>query len=684
MTSLSSLNNVKLAWIYTLTGENADYRILQRIEIDSFGWAEEDNLLHLQKELQDGTFSPSQATKIYLPKPSGLLRPISIIRVKDTIVYQAIANIIAEYARRRLSKYYLTTTFSNILTSSKDYPFFYRQWKYGRRRLDSARKEAFSQGYSWLGELDLASFYDVIDHDLLQSALEEFCKNEDVLQLLFSCLSEWTIHPPGLKHSHGIPQGPLPSSFIAECVLHLLDRRITKLSNSMYLRYVDDITIMSQNEKNAKQAFAQIEVICRELGLIPQVKRPIQELHDIEDLMFPEPSPLQINPYFRSKASKKQSNAARKIFLGCFYRGKLRSEEEQLISKLNFSLFNMNPDRRILNKVTGLLSTMPCVAIAMNYYLRKFDDGKHICSCLFDYLDSEPIYDFVSASCLETLNFICARGQFSKFSNTCRKFLSKKHHIILRSAAVKILGIRKLYTNVLLRMAGQNNDIYLTEHLLLALSNSLTNLQKEQILNKSIRVQDPHIALTSAYLLTSNNLKLLGPAKSVNSWATPILMSKGLTKKRVMGDRVGDIIKKRFGLTLPLGFSFRNVLNRGQYKQAIIHLNMAEGGFATNRSLWATQMDNFNQLILGTIYIKLKMRVTRGNEFGSLRSTLLRTEYPILAPVFQVCHDARLANPVPHAYSILLGTYSRDIKPRERDKLRSQLKVAYEELINKI
>src|SRR4030042_3394858 len=258
MASLTSFNNIKLAWIRTLAGENTDYRILQRIEIDSFGWAEEDNLLHLQKELQDNTFSPIQATKIYLPKPSGLLRPISIIRIKDAIVYQAIVNIIAESARRRLSQYYFITTFSNILTS-KGYLYFYREWKSGRRRLDSARKQAFSQGYSWLGELDLASFYDVIDHSLLRSALEEFYKNEDVLQRLFLCLSEWTIHPAGFKHSHGIPQGPLPSSFIAECVLYLLDRKMTKLSNSIYLRYVDDITIMSTNEKNAKQAFGQIE-----------------------------------------------------------------------------------------------------------------------------------------------------------------------------------------------------------------------------------------------------------------------------------------------------------------------------------------------------------------------------------------------------------------------------------------
>jgi len=151
-----------------------------------------------------------------------------------------------------------------------------------------------------------------------------------------------------------------------------------------------------------------------------------------------------------------------------------------------------------------------------------------------------------------------------------------------------------------------------------------------------------------------------------------------------MGDRVGDIIKKRFGVTLPVGFSFRKVLTKGQYKQALIHLNMAEGGFATNRSLWATQMDNFNQIVLSIVYKKLAIGVVRGNEFGSLSSTLLRTRFPNLAAVFERCHNARLANPVPYAYSRLLGTFSRDIKPRERDKLCKELQIGYQEFINKI
>jgi retron-type reverse transcriptase len=682
MAGCKSLNNIRLAWIRTLSGENTDYRNLQRIEIDSFGWAEDDNLIHLQREFSQNTFSPSTATKIYIPKPSGLLRPITVLRIRDTIIYQAIANVIAEKARRRLSKYYYKNVFSNVLMS-KGYPYFYRQWKYGRKKLDSARKQAFNQGLKWIGELDLASFYDVIDHRLLRSVIDEFYRDDEVLQVLFWCLSEWTAHPKGFQHSHGIPQGPLPSSFMAECVLYSLDRRMTKLSNSVYFRYVDDITVMSTNEKDATKLFARIEVYCRELGLVPQLKRPIHKPTDIEDLMFPEPSPIQTIPY-PAKVSRKQNDLSRKIFLSSFKNNRLNKADEQLITKLNYSLFRMNPDRRILKKVLGLLYALPSIAEAVNFYLRKYGADSHICNYLFDYINSEPIYDFTSAQCLVTIYEGCIEGYFSKLSKLCLSFLSKKYNPILRSTAAKIIGLRKIYAKILIRMLHNEDDIYLKEHLLFALCNSLDDSAKGNLLDRFIRSSDPHLALTSAYLLTNNNLRLGGSVSGVHPWATPILVNKGLTKKRIIGDRIGEILQQRYKLNLPTGFSFRRVFNRRQYRQALLHLNMAEGGFATNRSLWVTQMDNFDQMILTVLYNKLVIPVTRGNEFGSLSSTILRNRFPSLAAAFQNCHDLRLSNPIPHPYSRLLGTYSRDIKPRERDDLTAELKVAYQELINKV
>lgn len=683
MAGCKSLNNIRLAWIRTLSGENADYRNLQRVEIESFGWAEDDNLIHLQSEFHGNTFSPSTATKIYIPKLSGLLRPITVLRIRDTIIYQAIANVVAEKARRRLSKYYDKNVFSNLLTST-GYPYFYKQWKYGRNKLDLARKQAFNRGLKWIGELDLASFYDVIDHKLLRSVIRECYSDDEVLDLLFRCLSEWTKHPRGFQHSHGIPQGPLPSSFMAECVLHQLDRRMTNLSNSVYFRYVDDITVMSTNEKDITRLFASIEIYCRELGLVPQIKSHIRKLTDIEDLMFPEPYPIQTSPYYPAKVSREQNDLSRKIFLSCFQNNKLNKTDERLTTKLNYSLFRMNPDKRILSKVLGLLYTLPSVSEAVNFYLRKYGANSSIRNYLFEYINSVPIYESVSAQCLVTIYEGCIKGYFSKLSKLCLGFLSKKYNPILKSTATKIIGLRKIYTNILFRMLDKEDDVYMEEHLLFALCNSLDDSAKGNLLNSFIRSSDSHLALTAAYLLTSNNLRLEGRALDVHPWATPILVNKGLIRRRIIGDRIGEILRHRYKLNLPTGFSFRRVFNRRQYRQALLHLNRAEGGFATNRSLWVTQMDNFDQIILMVLYKKLGISVAKGYEFGSLSSTLLRNQFPSLAAAFQKCHDLRSSNPITHPYSRVLLTYSRDIRPRERDKLTAELKAAYQELISKM
>jgi len=63
-------------------------------------------------------------------------------------------------------------------------------------------------------------------------------------------------------------------------------------------------------------------------------------------------------------------------------------------------------------------------------------------------------------------------------------------------------------------------------------------------------------------LLARTGLKIIGDKADINSWATPILVKQGLTKKKIVGDRIGELLKARFKLTVPTTFSFRAILNR--------------------------------------------------------------------------------------------------------------------------
>ena len=115
MSTFESIKNIRLAWRRILTGQNYSYREFQSIEVNAFAWAEEENITQLHKELRNNIYEPSDATKIFIPKASGLLRPITILRIRDTIIYQAIANVIAEKVYSNFSSFYFKLVFSSVL-----------------------------------------------------------------------------------------------------------------------------------------------------------------------------------------------------------------------------------------------------------------------------------------------------------------------------------------------------------------------------------------------------------------------------------------------------------------------------------------------------------------------------------------------------------------------------------------
>jgi hypothetical protein len=59
----------------------------------------------------------------------------------------------------------------------------------------------------------------------------------------------------------------------------------------VYLRYVDDIRIMGQSEHEVRKALVELDVLCRERGLIPSSeKTTIIKIKDEEEIVqiFPQ------------------------------------------------------------------------------------------------------------------------------------------------------------------------------------------------------------------------------------------------------------------------------------------------------------------------------------------------------------------------------------------------------------
>jgi retron-type reverse transcriptase len=91
-----SMDNFHLAWervLRSLHAENKD-----RIAFRVFASGIDINLEQLRQEIEAGTYAPSPASKVYLPKVARTLRTIPVLTVRDRVVYQALGNLIQREA----------------------------------------------------------------------------------------------------------------------------------------------------------------------------------------------------------------------------------------------------------------------------------------------------------------------------------------------------------------------------------------------------------------------------------------------------------------------------------------------------------------------------------------------------------------------------------------------------------
>ncbi len=126
LSQLASLRNLGLAWRRITTGGNHQYKHIYRRLYYAYEVALDANLRDLRQRITGGTFEPRHPERLYVPKASGLHRPLARLNIEDQIVLQAFANLAAKRLQRRRALLQFKVVFSNILERS-DSIFFFRR-----------------------------------------------------------------------------------------------------------------------------------------------------------------------------------------------------------------------------------------------------------------------------------------------------------------------------------------------------------------------------------------------------------------------------------------------------------------------------------------------------------------------------------------------------------------------------
>ncbi|MCB9352386.1 MAG: hypothetical protein H6573_33595 [Lewinellaceae bacterium] len=289
-----SFDNLLLAWERVIRSN--DRLAKNQFGIRTYGNELETNLERLSEQLLKGNYTPHRPFKIYVPKASGMQRTKSVLHIEDDIVFQAIANIIAQNCYEEFTDNE-DFIFGSILNDEvkegtkvfekgdPDLFFFKPYMRLYNRFASSVNKAILVDKVKYKLETDITGFFDSIPHYNLLQILSKppFNTEDEILNLLAQCLNLWSGTRESMTPGIGIPQGPQASSFLANVVLHNLDDLIIGEGHTYY-RYMDDIRIYGHEEEELLKALVQIDKYLKSIALsLNSKKTSIERVESLEE-----------------------------------------------------------------------------------------------------------------------------------------------------------------------------------------------------------------------------------------------------------------------------------------------------------------------------------------------------------------------------------------------------------------